>query len=157
MIINLDKNLELSTKLRVATYYLLVLIYYSADNVSHSSHIYILSTYSNSIYYVIFWEIIMSSHLSSVIIPLLLVLWCLLYYLLYLPVYYLLSYSVVFFIVFFNFVIRLHCLIKFEITWWLPLFGNNNAWCIWLTPVLIDFGLSFCFCKCLVRDLLGTI
>ena len=34
-----DKNLELSTKLRIATCYLLVLIYYSVDNVSHGSHI----------------------------------------------------------------------------------------------------------------------
>ena len=99
----------------------------------------------------------MSSHLSSVIVPLLSVLWCLLYYLLYLPVYYLLSYFIVFFIIFFQSVFGLHPLIKFEVSWWLPLFGNNNAWCIWLTPILIDIGLSFYLSNHFIKVLLSLI
>ena len=134
MIINLNKNLELSTKLRISIWYLLVLIYYSVNNVSHSSHIYILSIYSNSIYCIIFWELVLSLCLSSVFILLLSVL-C----------------------VFFISVLRLHSLIKFKVMWWLTLFGNNDAWCIWLTPVLIVLDLSFCFNNSFVNILLGLI
>ena len=47
MINDLDKNLEFTTELRVATCYLLVLIYYLAVGVHMVHSFYILNTYSN--------------------------------------------------------------------------------------------------------------
>ena len=57
----------------------------------------------------------------------------------------------------FYFCFRLHSLIKFEVMWLITLFGNNDAWCIWLTPVLIDLGLSFCLSNHFINVLLGLI
>ena len=47
-------------------------------------------------------------------------------------------------------------IIKFEVQCWFP-FGNNEACCIRLTLVLIDFALFFCFINCFVNVLLGLI
>ena len=67
MINDLDKNLEFITKLRVTTYYLLVLIYYLAVMV-HMVHLfYILTTYGNYFNCPCIKLINMSSPLSSLL------------------------------------------------------------------------------------------
>ena len=67
MIIDLDKNLKLSTKLRVSTCYLLVLIYYLAV-VVHTVHTYyIFTTFSNYLKCPFIRCIIMSSLSSSLL------------------------------------------------------------------------------------------
>ena len=49
-----------------------------------------------------------------------------------------------------------HSLIKFEVWYWFP-FSNNDACCIKLTPVLIDFALFFCFINRFINVLLGLM
>ena len=46
--------------------------------------------------------------------------------------------------------------IKFEVWCYIP-FSNNEACCIQLTLVLIDFALSFCFINCFINVLLGLM
>ena len=67
MINDLDKNLEFTTKLRITTYHLLVLIYYLAVGVHTVHTFYILTTFSNYLKCLCIRCLNMSSSLSSLL------------------------------------------------------------------------------------------
>ena len=72
----------------------------------------------------------------------------------YLPCHLSLSSSSVFILL--SFCFHISFLIRFDVLWWTP-FSNNDACCIWLTLVLIEFALFFCFSNHFINVLLGLM
>ena len=136
MIIVHNKNLEFTTKLRIITCYLLLLIYYLAIGV-HTVHMsYIFTTYSNYLKCLCIKCILMSFLLSSLLSS---------FFFLLLPFYsHLLFFSI-------------HSLIRFAVSYLVTPFVNIVACLTHITPVLTEFCLSFYISKCFCNVLLVTI
>ena len=136
MIIVYDKNLEFTTKLRIATYYLLLLIYYLAIGVYMVHMSYIFTTYSNYLKCLCIRLIIMSSPSSSLLSS---------FFSSLLSFYsYLLFFSI-------------HLLIRFAVLYHITPFVSVVTCLTHITPVLTEFGLPLCFNKCFHNILLSTI